>query len=795
MNICKVFKNRPKYLLLITFFYTHVGYCQVVEGMWNSLTSFLQVRDVEFIDGRLYFATEGGILLIDEDEYSVISNIDGLNGVDILSIEKDDYNNLWVGGNSPSGFIQSYDPINYRSLTSFDFQLTSINDIHAQDSITWMLFQDSQDNGIMKFIFNEGWQYRDSYRNFPEPITQINCFLVLDSLIFLGTNDGVYSSHMKNNLKNPSAWQKSIQDLNENISSIDKTADGLVFTTSNGLYEYFIFSNQLVPINLQIDIENAQNVFAAGNEYWFSSNEIIYVYENENLLTIDNRHKVLSISKVGDKYIIGTDNGITFIKKNIDSGSFEKNFFIPNSPVTNNFSSIKVLEDGRLVGGSNLGLSIFSDLGWRNILEIKESNTEIVNQYYDYGQFIADTVGYDFGEFISDIEQGPDGLVYCSIRGSRVYNSNPPRWSGGIIIVDIDNPANISLIDTSFLSFHTSPTNDIPYQVVLDVEFDNSGNMWVANPYCTNGNSPIHVRSPDGQWRHYRSDETETSLSHTPISITFDSFGRTWVSSFQASNINIGLPNGGIAALEYIGPPFNPISFSWNQLSTNGTVWSIAIGNNDRLYYLTPSGLNYFDLKAGSRPIAGENLYPYFPNISFGTGSKLNLDFQGNVWVGSSSKGVYVLQENTAYWPNLNGLNQSNSKLLSNEIRDIDFDHKKNLVYISTSKGVSVLKVPFGIPESNYKNIKIFPSPYYLPSNYPMIIDGIIYESSLKVMSLNGKVLRSIVSNGMEIDGQQLKWDGKDDNGNYVDTGVYLLMIFNKNGKSIIEKVTVINKS
>ena len=54
----------------------------------------------------------------------------------------------------------------------------------------------------------------------------------------------------------------------------------------------------------------------------------------------------------------------------------------------------------------------------------------------------------------------------------------------------------------------------------------------VANPYCNNGNSPIHVKSPDGQWRHYGSEETETSLSHTPISISFDSFGRTWVSSF-----------------------------------------------------------------------------------------------------------------------------------------------------------------------------------------------------------------------------------------------------------------------
>ena len=76
--------------------------------------------------------------------------------------------------------------------------------------------------------------------------------------------------------------------------------------------------------------------------------------------------------------------------------------------------------------------------------------------------------------------------------------------------------------------------------------------MWVANPYCNNGNSPIHVRSPEGVWKHYGSNETEISLSHTPISIDFDSFGRTWVSSFQASGINVGLPNGGISMLDFI---------------------------------------------------------------------------------------------------------------------------------------------------------------------------------------------------------------------------------------------------
>ena len=223
----------------------------------------------------------------------------------------------------------------------------------------------------------------------------------------------------------------------------------------------------------------------------------------------------------------------------------------------------------------------------------------------------------------------------------------------------------------------------------------------------------------------------------------------------------------------------------------------MVFGNrdNDRLYYLTPSGLNYYDLKPGSNPVVSENLYPYFPNISFGTGSKINIDFQGNVWASSSSQGVYVLQENTSYWPNLEGFNSLNSDLLSDEIRDIDFDHKRNLAYIATSNGVSVLKIPFGKPKNDFKNVKIFPSPYYVPSNNPMIIDGIIYESSFKVMNLNGRVIRDITSGGISKDGQQLKWDGRDSEGNYVSTGVYLLMIYHQDGKNTIEKITVINKS
>ena len=414
---------------------------------------------------------------------------------------------------------------------------------------------------------------------------------------------------------------------------------------------------------------------------------------------------------------------------------------------------------------------------------------------YDFNLFIGDTVQYDFGEYIADLEQGPDGLVYCAIRGSRVYSSNPPRWSGGVIVIDVDDPNNVSVIDTTFLSYHTTSGNSIPYQVTLDVEFDRDGNLWIANPYCINGNNPVHVRSPDGIWKHFGSSETSTRISQSPGSIIFDRWGRAWVSAFQAEEANLGLyPNGGISMLSYEGEPFDPINFNWDIINSSGTVWSLGMGINDRLYYLTPSGLNYYDIGSGNNPVIRQNPYSYFPNISFGYGAGISIDRQGNIWTYSPSQGVHVLLENTSYWPDINGFRTNNSPLLSDEIRDIDFDEKLNLAYIATSKGVNVLRVPFGVPKTNYKNIKVFPSPFSLPSDKPMKVDGLLYGSSMMVTTLDGKVVRHIRSQGLEIDGDQLSWDGRDKKGDYVSTGVYLLLIYNNDGTRTEEKITVIKE-
>ena len=83
--------------------------------------------------------------------------------------------------------------------------------------------------------------------------------------------------------------------------------------------------------------------------------------------------------------------------------SYLKRVFIPNSPVTIAFLQLKYLKMEGWLG--KIRAFLFLAMKVAEYFEIKEINTEIINENYNYDQFIADTVEYDFGEFISDIEQ------------------------------------------------------------------------------------------------------------------------------------------------------------------------------------------------------------------------------------------------------------------------------------------------------------------------------------------------------------------------------------------------------
>lgn len=769
---------------------------QVEIGDWKALTSPLIINDITYVGEDIYAATKGGLFHFSNNQTKTFTTIEGLVGVDLNQIATDHLNQVWIGGATPAGFLQVYNPFTEQSVHIFDYDLTEIIDIQINGNKAWVSFMDGQDIGIMKFIFTDKWEYRDSFRNFPQETGGFSSFIVTDSLLLIGTNNGIYKGNTSNNLKDPTNWITFSDNLIYDITSMGKSDYGIIFSTATDLYHLNINGGTWDQIQntsgTSFSDINYVNIserifFRNGNSFWkvTSVNNDTYDFE------LINHNRIINcVATNDDEYVLGTNLG-ALLFDNYENGTS----LIPNAPMVNHFISITVMDDGRLVGGSKNGLSIYDGEGWRNIIRLYESDSDTIHETYDYSSFIADTIPVLFGEYIADLEQGPDGRIYCAIRGTYpAHYSDASLRGGGVVSIDIDNPGDYTIIDTTILSYHTTLSNQTPYMVVLDLEFDNSNHLWVANPYCINKNNPIHVNSPNGDWRSYGSSETSTRISQSPVSITIDSWGRTWYSAFQAEEANLGIyPNGGIFMLDYDGTPTDPTSFSWTKVQENGTVWSLGMGLNNRLYYLTPSGLNYFDLRNSSNPVIQENSTPFFPNVSFGSGSGIKVDHQGNIWTYSPTDGIHVLLENATYWPDIYGIQADNSPMLSNEVTDIAFDSKSNLAYIATSKGVNVLKIPFGNEQKSYSNLKVFPSPFYIPNQKKLIVDGLPFESSMMVMTLDGKIIRKIPSQGLSIDGNQLSWDGRDDLGDFVSSGVYLLAIYGDDGNQTVNKITVIN--
>ncbi|NQT96189.1 MAG: hypothetical protein HQ562_00460 [Candidatus Marinimicrobia bacterium] len=735
-------------------------------------------------------ATGGGLLIFDRNTktFSTLTNIDGLVTTDLQAVAIDPYGNLWLGGGEPDGLFQVYDLRKKQSLNDFaDFGFFEVTGFATNDSIVYGIFRENQDIGLIEFIYQDGrFIYRDVYRNWPIALGNIESVIIYDDYVWVGTDYGLLQGNWKlDNLKDPDNWTL-VAGMSGNITTMRRYGDELLIVNDRIVYlvrlpdlaiiwQWNYFANSYLFKDI---------VRTPDGEYWgILKRTFIKLSETAKHWQFPSDYTLNNLLPLTDNSIItGTGAGFAVV----DTTTRRMKRYIPNAPVTNQFSAVTVLSDGRVVAGSKYGLAIKEPEGWRNI--VADRDTTIVHTSHDYRYYSADTLPIHFGGFIADLEQGPDGLVYCAVRGTHpVLNTSYKQRGGGIIIIDIDNPTEYTLIDTAVLDYFADE-----YMVVKDLEFDPLGNLWVADTYVTTKLIPLHVRSADGNWGHYSALNSNYVLGLGADALAFDRWGRVWIGSLTLGSYPSGVTNGGLAVLNYTGNPTDPETFQWTLENEGENIWSIAITAQNILYLLTPDGLAWGTIQNSMTDPLRNLSDPRFPNISFGEGSRVKIDPRGNAWTISPDDGVNVLLENATYWPNIAGLRFDNSMLLSNNVTDIDFDEDKGLAYITSKRGLNVLKIPFARKKSANESLKIFPSPYHIPNESPLVIDGIKDFSSIKIMTVAGDVIRTMKAGSSLIQGYQAFWDGRDQSGNWANSGVYLIFMYNNDNLNEVAKITVI---
>ena len=101
---------------------------------------------------------------------------------------------------------------------------------------------------------------------------------------------------------------------------------------------------------------------------------------------------------------------------------------------------------------------------------------------------------------------------------------------------------------------------------------------------------------------------------------------------------------------------------------------------------------------------------------------------------------------------------------------DIKVDHATGEVYFATDKGLVSFHSDATIEDEDFSNVTVFPNPVRPDFSGPITIQGLGYQSDVKITDIAGNLVFKTTSNGGTV-----IWDGKTLQGDRVQSGVYLV--------------------
>ena len=130
-------------------------------------------------------------------------------------------------------------------------------------------------------------------------------------------------------------------------------------------------------------------------------------------------------------------------------------------------------------------------------------------------------------------------------------------------------------------------------------------------------------------------------------------------------------------------------------------------------------------------------------------------------------------------------------KLISNDIKSIGVDPLTGTVYFGTASGLASLTTSAVAPKQSFEKLVIYPNPYLVPNAIPLSVDGLVENSSIRILSIDGTLVRDLQTPGGRIG----FWDGKDEAGNDVSSGIYIVVGYSEDGTQIANgKVAVLRR-
>lgn len=737
-----------KLTLIVTIILFYLNNSLAQFGKWQNYTNQSEVNSITITDYGVWGGTQGGVFLYSNDksfkQYNLLS---GLKELLIQSIQSDKNGKIWIGGKA--GFISVYDPDADKFQTIVTIAMTDkskkqINNLVTKNDKIYVC----TDFGLSIVDINS-FSFGDTYTKFGifGIDSKVNNVLIRDT-IWVATEKGIaVQKSNRTNYLDPDSWWNftTAQGLPSNdIRVIAEYKDSIFVGTGNGLARfnhtlfeslfYVVFNRPVVDLKVK------------GDSLLVLSENLLGVYRNGSFTVAYENYSVKfkEVEFKGDKIFIATNNGIAYLTQ----GDVE--FIIAPGPNSNFFPSIAVDEYGNVwaASGKDVVMKGFYKLtkdGWQNYT---------VDKYPVMGTNAIHKVKVTSGNIIWAM-----------------------NWGNGVIRIKND---------TDMVRFHHQNVNglngvseNINFVVIKSLAEDSKGNIWMLN-YRASDNRMLVKLSKDSTWEFFV-NEINPSLVVTE-DIIIDQNDTKWILLEKSGQYQT------TEGLVYFNE-YNRMPSTWGLLTRdkfgNSSPTSIAVDLRNEIWVGTSQGA--YVIPDPTRPT--ERITSIFA-LRAEYINCITVDEINNKWIGTTT-GVWVLSPDGTNL--IAKYDTKNSPLPDNNIKSIAIDNNTGTVYIGTDYGMASFNSFSVKPAASFDKLKIYPNPLIVneSQNINLVIDGLVKNSTIKVVSMSGELINEFVTPG----GRVATWNGRDKNNNVVSSGIYFIVAFSEDGEQITTgKVAIINR-
>jgi hypothetical protein len=157
-------------------------------------------------------------------------------------------------------------------------------------------------------------------------------------------------------------------------------------------------------------------------------------------------------------------------------------------------------------------------------------------------------------------------------------------------------------------------------------------------------------------------------------------------------------------------------------------------------------------------------------------------------WIGTENSGLYYVSEDGSEI--IEHFTTENSPLPTNAIQSLYCAPNDNTLYVGLPTGLMTYGTSTISSASTYDSVLAYPNPVRPDYTGWITITGLMENSLVKIADASGNVLYSTRSNG-----GMATWDGCNNNGERVSTGVYFVLASqneNDNSSAVVTKIMVI---